>query len=208
FSNRLTNVENHLQGVKTNLKGVKTDLQGVKTDLEDVKTNLQGLKGNATNLTTYVDGLTSVAVNIQLLAPLFYQYVVGAHASNWHALKRDYFRLKKKSIKNAQTTFEIIITHRNIIGHCIELLTMIQPDKSIAFNASITHIIVNQTDVIVDYAYKHDFIPIDFLTMWEIYLPIGEYRIDEHKHVHIDVNGVKGTQRKGCCIRLLISCLR
>ncbi|CAF3855516.1 unnamed protein product [Rotaria sp. Silwood1] len=127
---------------------------------------------------------------------------------NWHALKRDYFRLKKKSIKNAQTTFEIIITHRNIIGHCIELLTMIQPDKSIAFNASITHIIVNQTDVIVDYAYKHDFIPIDFLTMWEIYLPIGEYRIDEHKHVHFDVNGVKGTQRKGCCIRLLISCLR
>ncbi|CAF3929295.1 unnamed protein product [Rotaria sp. Silwood1] len=138
------------------------------------------------------------------------KYLVNTYSSvsSWHALKRDYFRLKKNSIKNAQTTFEIIITHRNIIGHCIKLLTMIQPDKSIAFNASITHIIVNQTDVIVDYAYKHDFIPIDFLTMWEIYLPIGEYRIDEHKHVHIDVNGVKGTQRKGCCIRLLISCLR
>jgi len=52
---------------------------------------------------------------------------------NWRSLKRDYFRLK-----NSQTTFEIIITHRNIISHCIELLTMIQPDKSIAFNASIT----------------------------------------------------------------------
>lgn len=53
---------------------------------------------------------------------------------NWRSLKRDYFRLKT----NSQTTFEIIITHRNIISHCIELLTMIQPDKSIAFNASIT----------------------------------------------------------------------
>ncbi len=52
---------------------------------------------------------------------------------NWRSLKRDYFCLK-----NSQTTFEIIITHRNIISHCIELLTMIQPDKSIAFNASIT----------------------------------------------------------------------
>jgi len=52
---------------------------------------------------------------------------------NWHALKRDYFHLK-----TPRTTFEIIVAHRNIIGHCIELLTMIQPDKSIAFNASIT----------------------------------------------------------------------
>ena len=57
---------------------------------------------------------------------------------NWRALKRDYFRLKKSFLRNDQTTFEIIITHRNIIGHCIELLTMIQPDKSIAFNASVT----------------------------------------------------------------------
>jgi hypothetical protein len=57
---------------------------------------------------------------------------------NWHSLKRDYFRLKKSFLKNSRTTFEIIVTHRNIIGHCIELLTMIQPDKSIAFNASIT----------------------------------------------------------------------
>lgn len=54
---------------------------------------------------------------------------------NWRALKRDYFRLNKSFHR---TTFEIIIAHRNIIGHCIELLTMIQPDKSIAFNASIT----------------------------------------------------------------------
>ncbi len=139
---------------------------------------------------------------------------------NWRALKRDYFRLKKST-----TTFEIIITHRNIIAHCIELLTMIQPDKSIAFNASITvktyfiknktfsivlfqHITVDQTGVIVDYAYKHDFIPIDMLTMWEIFLPLGESRIHEHKHIHIDVNGVKGRERKGCCIRFLISCFR
>jgi hypothetical protein len=60
----------------------------------------------------------------------------------------------------------------------------------------------------IDYAYKHDFIPVDLLTMWEIYLPIEQTRNREHKHVHIDVNGVKGTRRKGCCIRLLISCLR
>lgn len=57
---------------------------------------------------------------------------------NWCALKRDYFRLKKSFLQNHRTTFEIIIAHRNIIGHCIELLTMIQPDKSIAFNASVT----------------------------------------------------------------------
>lgn len=60
----------------------------------------------------------------------------------------------------------------------------------------------------MDYAYKHDFIPVDFLTMWEIYLPIGQYQIDESKHSHFDVIGVKGTQRKGCCFRLLISCFR
>ncbi|CAF3581773.1 unnamed protein product [Rotaria sordida] len=137
------------------------------------------------------------------------EYANDNLTGNWHALKHDYFRLKKKTIKNAaRTTFEIIVAHRNIIGHCIELLTMIQPDKSIAFNASITHIIVNQRDVIVDYAYKHDFIPLDLLTMWEIYLPLGESRIDERKYIHFDVNGVKGTQRKGCCIRLLISCFR
>ncbi len=57
---------------------------------------------------------------------------------NWRSLKRNYFRLKKSFLKNSRTTFEIIVAHRNIIGHCIELLTMIQPDKSIAFNASIT----------------------------------------------------------------------
>lgn len=57
---------------------------------------------------------------------------------NWRSLKRDYFHLKKSFIKNSRTTFEILIAHRNIIGHCIELLTNIQPDKSIAFNASIT----------------------------------------------------------------------
>jgi hypothetical protein len=64
---------------------------------------------------------------------------------NWRSLKRDYFRLKKSFIQNSRTTFEIIIAHRNIIAHCIELLTMIQPDKSIAFNASITvKIFLNQ----------------------------------------------------------------
>ena len=75
-------------------------------------------------------------------------------------------------------------------------------------SVSFKHIIVNQTETIVDYAYKHDFIPTDLLTMWEIYLPVAQSRIDEHKHVHIDVNGVKGTPRKGCCIRVLISCFR
>ncbi|CAF0726401.1 unnamed protein product [Adineta steineri] len=127
---------------------------------------------------------------------------------NWHALKRDYFHVKKETIKNARTTFEIIVAHRNIIGHCIELLTMIQPDKSIAFNASITHIIVDETDTIVDYAFKHNFIPVDLLTMWEIYLPIEQFQNHEHKYIHFDVNGVKGSERKGCCIRLFISCLR
>lgn len=57
---------------------------------------------------------------------------------NWRALKRDYFRLTRQSKRTGQTTFEIVVAHRNIIGHCIELLTMIRPDKSIAFNASIT----------------------------------------------------------------------
>lgn len=57
---------------------------------------------------------------------------------NWRSLKHKYFHLKKSFIQKSRTTYEIIITHRNIISHCIELLTMIQPDKSIAFNASIT----------------------------------------------------------------------
>ena len=60
---------------------------------------------------------------------------------NWRALRRDYFRLPKRSLR---TTFEIVVAHRNIIAHCIELLTRIQPDKSIAFNASVT---VRKTDV-------------------------------------------------------------
>ena len=76
------------------------------------------------------------------------------------------------------------------------------------FFSSFQHVIVDQTGANVDYAYKHDFIPIEFLTMWEIFLPIGQSRINEHDHVHFDVNGVKGIRRKGCCIRVLISCLR
>jgi len=64
-----------------------------------------------------------------------FQFIIEG---NWRSLKRDYFHLKKSFIQKSQTTFEIIITHRNIISHCIELLTMIQPDKSIAYNASIT----------------------------------------------------------------------
>ena len=54
---------------------------------------------------------------------------------NWRALRRDYFRLPKHSLR---TTFEIVVAHRNIIAHSIELLTRIQPEKSIAFNASVT----------------------------------------------------------------------
>ena len=60
----------------------------------------------------------------------------------------------------------------------------------------------------VDYAYKHDFIPTDLLTMWEVFLPIGQSKMHEHDHVHVDVHGVKGARRKGCCVRLLISCCR
>ncbi|CAM4796131.1 unnamed protein product [Rotaria magnacalcarata] len=166
---------------------------------------------------TFLQGVMAFPKDEKLGNEYSYQYFTEPSSSsssnsvssgNWHALKRDYFRLKKQSIKNANTTFEIIVAHRNIIGHCIELLTKIQPDKSIAFNTSVTHIIVNQTNVIVDYAYRHDFIPIDLLTMWEVYLPVGKYQIDEHKHAHITVNGVKGAQRKGCCVRLLISCFR
>jgi hypothetical protein len=44
----------------------------------------------------------------------------------------------------------------------------------------------------------------DLLTIWEIFLPKGQVGIHENNHVH----DVKSTQRKGCCIRLLISCLR
>ncbi len=44
--------------------------------------------------------------------------------------------------------------------------------------------------------------------MWEVFLPIGQVRIHENNHVHIDVHGVIGAQRKGCCIRLFISCFR
>ena len=73
---------------------------------------------------------------------------------------------------------------------------------------SIQHIIVDETGVIVDYAYKHDFIPVDILTMWEIFVPFGKSRTHEHKYIHVDVNGVKGLERKGCCIRFLISCFR
>ncbi|UJR34174.1 hypothetical protein I4U23_021581 [Adineta vaga] len=127
---------------------------------------------------------------------------------NWHALKRDYFHLKKQFLKNNQTTFEIIVAHRNIIGHCIELLTMIQPDKSVAYNASITHIIVDERSVLIDYAYKHDFIPDELLTMWEIYLPIQENHHHEQQYVHSDINGIQGRERKGCCIRLFLSCFR
>lgn len=147
---------------------------------------------------------------------------------NWRSLKRDYFHLKKSFIKNARTTFEIIVAHRNIIGHCIELLANIQPDKSIAFNASITvnskfmfffvfgnlavlfffsskHIVVDETETTVDYAYKHDFLPTELLTMWETYHSMKQ--IDEN-HVHIHVQGVRGTRRKGCWFPLFVSCLR
>ena len=146
---------------------------------------------------------------------------------NWRALKRDYFRLTRQSKRTGQTTFEIVVAHRNIIGHCIELLTMIRPDKSIAFNASVTvtnvdlslsnrntfdfllqHIVVDERGPTIDYAYKHDFIPIDLLTMWEIFLPFGQKASREPEHVHFDVHGVKGTPRKGCFLRILISCIR
>ena len=60
----------------------------------------------------------------------------------------------------------------------------------------------------IDYAYKHDFLPIELLTMWEVYLPMGHVRIQDKNYVHTYVNGVKGAARKGCCIRLFISCLR
>ena len=140
------------------------------------------------------------------------------------ALRRDYFRLPKHSLR---TTFEIVVAHRNIIGHCIELLTRIQPEKSIAFNASVTvrkkerysstdtpvlvlvkHVVVDQVGSRIDSGNKHDWIRSDLLTMWEIFLPLGQSHIREHEHVPFDVYGVKGTQRKGYCLRLLIGCLR
>jgi hypothetical protein len=44
--------------------------------------------------------------------------------------------------------------------------------------------------------------------MWEIFLPIGQVQIYENNHIHMDFKGVKGTQRKSCCIRIFISCFR
>jgi hypothetical protein len=83
-----------------------------------------------------------------------------------------------------------------------------KPSSYSFYDFSFQHIIVDRTDVIIDYAYKHDFIPIELLTMWEIFLPIGQIRIQDDNHIHTYVNGVKGTKRKGCCIRILISCFR
>ncbi|CAF0737076.1 unnamed protein product [Didymodactylos carnosus] len=127
---------------------------------------------------------------------------------NWRSLKRDYFRSTTETINNHIPTFEIVVAHRNIIAHVIELITMIQPDKNIAFNASITHVIVDEKGANIDYAYKHTHIPLDMLTMWEIFLPNGESKAKEPIKKHTEVTGVKGIQRRGCYIRLLVSCLR